>query len=163
MIFSSEETLEDLRAYMHAIQENEFHQLQELTALIDVELNFAQSYLNVLKEVKADFHDKWVVTRSIPILLMFDLLYLAFPLDQRIEAKVSDLPNNPLLEMILQSPSSLRATVHQNQNQGLGMREVIRMLVPRVINLGPNSREREPTVRLPPLEDQAKIKTDPGE
>jgi hypothetical protein len=43
---------------MHAIQENELNQLHTLTALIDTELNFVQSYLNVLKEVKTDFQDK---------------------------------------------------------------------------------------------------------
>lgn len=52
--------MEDLRAYMHAIQENEFNQLTELTSLIEIELNFAQSYLNVMKEVKADFQEKCV-------------------------------------------------------------------------------------------------------
>ena len=50
--------MEDLRAYMHAIQENELNQLQGLTALIDTELNFVQNYLSVLKEVKSDFHVK---------------------------------------------------------------------------------------------------------
>lgn len=46
---------------MHAIQENELNQLLELSALIDIELNFVHNYLNVLQEVKADFPDKWVL------------------------------------------------------------------------------------------------------
>jgi len=50
--------VEDLRAYMHAIQENEHNQLQGLATLIDTELNFVQNYLGVLKEVKSDFYDK---------------------------------------------------------------------------------------------------------
>lgn len=47
---------EDLRAHMHAIQENEHNQLQELTAFLALETNFVQSYLDVLHDVKADWH-----------------------------------------------------------------------------------------------------------
>jgi len=53
----SEETEEDLLAHMHAIQENEHGQLRELTTFLDFEINFVQSYLDVLKDVKADWQE----------------------------------------------------------------------------------------------------------
>ncbi|KDR73959.1 hypothetical protein GALMADRAFT_250677 [Galerina marginata CBS 339.88] len=59
-----EETTEDLRAHMHAIQENEHHQLRELTAFLDLETNFVQSYLEVLKDVKSEWQDRADVKRS---------------------------------------------------------------------------------------------------
>lgn len=40
---------------MHAIQENEFGQLRDLGAFLDLETNFIQSYLEILKDVKADW------------------------------------------------------------------------------------------------------------
>lgn len=46
---------EDLRAHMHAIQENEHNQLQELTSFLALETNFVQSYLDVLHDVKEDW------------------------------------------------------------------------------------------------------------
>jgi len=39
----SEEIVEDLRANMHAIQD-EYNQLHELTALVDIEFNFVQNH-----------------------------------------------------------------------------------------------------------------------
>ncbi|KAF9528813.1 hypothetical protein CPB83DRAFT_853775 [Crepidotus variabilis] len=59
-----EETAEDLRAHMHAIQENEHNQLRELTALIDLETNYIQNYLDVLKDVKGDWQDRAPLTSS---------------------------------------------------------------------------------------------------
>ena len=53
--YFSEETAEDMRAHTHAIQENEHNQFQELTAFLDLEMNFIQSYLDVLTDVKADW------------------------------------------------------------------------------------------------------------
>ncbi|PFH50183.1 hypothetical protein AMATHDRAFT_61501 [Amanita thiersii Skay4041] len=50
-----EETMEDIRAHMHAIQENEIAQHRELTAFLDLEINFVQQYLDVLKDVKSDW------------------------------------------------------------------------------------------------------------
>ncbi|EGO02912.1 hypothetical protein SERLA73DRAFT_165839 [Serpula lacrymans var. lacrymans S7.3] len=47
-----EETSEDVRVRMHAIQENEIQQLRELTTFLDLELNFAKQYYEVLKDVK---------------------------------------------------------------------------------------------------------------
>lgn len=44
-----------MRAHTHAIQENEHNQHQELTAFLDLEMNFIQSYLDVLTDVKADW------------------------------------------------------------------------------------------------------------
>ena len=37
---------------MHAIQENEHNQLEELTSFLTLETNFVQSYLAVLNDVK---------------------------------------------------------------------------------------------------------------
>ncbi|KAF9476906.1 BAR-domain-containing protein [Pholiota conissans] len=53
-----EETAEDMRAHMHAIQENEHNQLHELTLFLDLEMNFVQSYMDILKDVKADWQDR---------------------------------------------------------------------------------------------------------
>jgi hypothetical protein len=43
---------------MHAIQDNEVVQLRELSAFLDLEINFVQQYLNVLKDVKEDWHSE---------------------------------------------------------------------------------------------------------
>ncbi|KAI0920213.1 hypothetical protein AcV5_010014 [Taiwanofungus camphoratus] len=53
-----EETSEDVRARMHAIQENEMVQLRELTAFLDLEMNFVEQYLEVLRDVKAGWIDE---------------------------------------------------------------------------------------------------------
>jgi len=45
---------------MHAVQENEFGQLRELTSFLDVETNYVQSYLDVLKDVKAEWQQMYV-------------------------------------------------------------------------------------------------------
>ncbi|CCM01681.1 uncharacterized protein FIBRA_03745 [Fibroporia radiculosa] len=58
-----EETAEDVRARMHAIQENEVAQLHDLTALVDLELNFVEQYLQVLREVKSTWVEEAVVRR----------------------------------------------------------------------------------------------------
>lgn len=55
----SEETSEDVRARMHAIQENEMVQLRELTAFLDLEMNFVEQYLEVLRDVKAGWIDEY--------------------------------------------------------------------------------------------------------
>ncbi|KAF8904683.1 hypothetical protein CPB84DRAFT_1845222 [Gymnopilus junonius] len=47
-----EETAEDIRAHMHAIQENEHVQFRELVTFLDLEMNFVQSHLDVLRDVK---------------------------------------------------------------------------------------------------------------
>lgn len=59
MFFCSEETTEDLRAQMYSIQENEIDQTRELTAFLDLELNFVEQYLGVLKDLKSG----WSVSR----------------------------------------------------------------------------------------------------
>ena len=43
---------------MHAIQENEIAQHRELTAFLDMEINYVQQYLDVLMDVKADWQTK---------------------------------------------------------------------------------------------------------
>jgi len=44
---------------MHAIQENEHAQLHELTTFIDLETNYVQNYLEVLRDVKAEWQEKY--------------------------------------------------------------------------------------------------------
>lgn len=46
---------------MHAIQDHEVEQLRELTSLLELEMSFAQQYLNVLQEAKAEWHDVYVL------------------------------------------------------------------------------------------------------
>lgn len=53
-----EETAEDVRSRMQAIQENEIQQLRELTSFLDLELNFAKQYYEVLQDVKANWCDE---------------------------------------------------------------------------------------------------------
>ncbi|KAG1750385.1 uncharacterized protein EDB91DRAFT_1107120 [Suillus paluster] len=53
-----EETSEDVRSRMQAIQENEIQQLRELTSFLDLELNFAKHYYEVLQDVKANWCDE---------------------------------------------------------------------------------------------------------
>ena len=53
---NSEETLEDVRARMYAIQENEVVQLRDLTNLLQLEITYIKSYLDELEKVK----DGWV-------------------------------------------------------------------------------------------------------
>ncbi|KIM41972.1 hypothetical protein M413DRAFT_141729 [Hebeloma cylindrosporum] len=59
-----EETAEDLRAHMHAIQENEHGQHHELATFLDTEINFVQSYLDVLKDLKAEWQNPSDATPS---------------------------------------------------------------------------------------------------
>ncbi|KAI0045187.1 BAR-domain-containing protein [Auriscalpium vulgare] len=56
-----EETEEDVRARIVAVQENEIDQLRELGAFLDNELNFAEQYVEVLKKTKAN----WVSSAEI--------------------------------------------------------------------------------------------------
>lgn len=53
-----EETAEDVRFRMQAIQENEIQQLRELTSFLDLKLNFAKQYYEVLQDVKANWCDE---------------------------------------------------------------------------------------------------------
>ncbi|PPQ64116.1 hypothetical protein CVT24_008727 [Panaeolus cyanescens] len=53
-----EETAEDIRAHMHAIQENELNQHRELTAFLDLETNFVESYLEVLRDVRSEWQER---------------------------------------------------------------------------------------------------------
>ena len=60
----SEESSEDVRARMHAIQENEIDQLRELSKFLEMEIRFAEQYLDVLRGVKDDWIDEFVVLPS---------------------------------------------------------------------------------------------------
>ena len=57
----SEEASEDVRARMHAIQENEIDQLRELSRFLEMEIRFAEQYLDVLRGVKEDWIDEYVI------------------------------------------------------------------------------------------------------
>ena len=61
----SEETSEDVRARMHAIQENEIDQLRELSKFLEMETRFAEQYLEVLSGVKEDWIDEYVLVSTI--------------------------------------------------------------------------------------------------
>lgn len=54
---NSEESSDDVRAQMHAIQEYEVVQFRELTSLLELEMKFVRQHLNVLEEVKAEWND----------------------------------------------------------------------------------------------------------
>jgi hypothetical protein len=62
---NSEESSDDVRGQMHAIQEHEVEQLRELASLLELEMGFVQQYLNVLKEVKAEWDDVYVLSNII--------------------------------------------------------------------------------------------------
>lgn len=68
-IRASEEVSEDVRARMHAIQENEIAQLRDLTSLLHLEFKFVESYLDVLKGVKDGWVDEYV-SSSDPSLIL---------------------------------------------------------------------------------------------
>ncbi|EIW74787.1 BAR-domain-containing protein [Coniophora puteana RWD-64-598 SS2] len=57
-----EETSEDVRARMQAIQENEVQQLRELTNFLDIQLNFARQYREIMQEVKEGWCDEAMLT-----------------------------------------------------------------------------------------------------
>ena len=62
----SEETLEDVRTRMYAIQENEVIQLRELTNFLDLEISFVHSYLDELQKVKSGWVDEYVFASPLP-------------------------------------------------------------------------------------------------
>ncbi|KAI0640911.1 hypothetical protein C8Q79DRAFT_421652 [Trametes meyenii] len=53
-----EETLEDVRARMWAIQENEVVQLRELTNFLDLEMSYVRSYLEELEKIRSGWIDE---------------------------------------------------------------------------------------------------------
>jgi len=55
---------------MHAIQDNEVVQARELSSFLDLEINFVEQYLNVLKDVKSNWHSGYVqdYPGSIPLI-----------------------------------------------------------------------------------------------
>ena len=46
---------------MHAIQENEIDQLRELSKFLEMEIRFAEQYADVLRGVKEDWIDEFVI------------------------------------------------------------------------------------------------------
>lgn len=57
----SEETSDDVQSRMHNIQESETRQLRELSTFLDIELNFAKQYFNVLQDVKENWCERYDV------------------------------------------------------------------------------------------------------
>lgn len=55
---SSEETSEDVRSRIQTVQENEVLQLRELTNFLDIQLNFARQYFEILNDVKTSWCDE---------------------------------------------------------------------------------------------------------
>jgi len=54
---------------MHAIQENEIDQLRELSKFLEMEIRFAEQHLDVLRVIKDDWIDEFVITfttRNVP-------------------------------------------------------------------------------------------------
>ena len=49
---NSEDVSEDVCARLHAIQENEVAQLRDLTVLLNLESQFIEPYLEIVKDVK---------------------------------------------------------------------------------------------------------------
>ncbi|KAI0060153.1 BAR-domain-containing protein [Artomyces pyxidatus] len=58
-----EETSEDVRARIFAIQESEIDQMRELGAFLDNELNFVEQYVSVLRDVRADWVDSGEISK----------------------------------------------------------------------------------------------------
>ncbi|KAI9463493.1 BAR-domain-containing protein [Boletus coccyginus] len=58
-----EETSEDVRSRIQTIQENEILQLRELTNFLDIQLNFAREYSEILDDVKASWCDELTLTK----------------------------------------------------------------------------------------------------
>ncbi|KAG9310889.1 hypothetical protein JVU11DRAFT_8747 [Chiua virens] len=57
-----EETSEDVRARIQTIQENEVLQLSALTNFLDIQLNFAKQYFEVMRDAKANWCDEVTLT-----------------------------------------------------------------------------------------------------
>ncbi|KAG6865587.1 hypothetical protein C0991_001136 [Blastosporella zonata] len=53
-----DETSKEVQAQMHAIQDNEMDQLRELTMFMDLEINYVEQYLKVLKDVKSHWYEE---------------------------------------------------------------------------------------------------------
>ena len=54
---------------MHAIQDNEVVQMRELSSFLDLEINFVEQYLNVLKDVKSNWHSEYVFRTILAVYL----------------------------------------------------------------------------------------------
>ncbi|TDL14861.1 BAR-domain-containing protein [Rickenella mellea] len=59
-----EETAEDVKTRMTAIQENELLQLKQLTDFLEQETKFVEQYLDVLRDVKAEWVDESLITKN---------------------------------------------------------------------------------------------------
>jgi hypothetical protein len=54
----SEEMSTEVQSQMERIQDGEMDQFKDLGRLLDMELKFAESWVEALKEIKADWPDK---------------------------------------------------------------------------------------------------------
>ena len=74
-ITASDEMSDDLRAHMHAIKENEYNQLEELTSFLSLETNFVQSYLAVLRDVKEGWQGGYATCLTDECLLTYNEIF----------------------------------------------------------------------------------------
>jgi len=69
LIFRSDEAEADVQARIEAIQQNEIDQIRELGSLLDNELNYAEQYAQILRDVKDNWPGKCVLLRRLSPLL----------------------------------------------------------------------------------------------
>jgi hypothetical protein len=60
-VFRSDEAAADVQARIEAIQQNEIDQIRELGTLLDHELNYAEQYAQILRDVKDSWPGKCVL------------------------------------------------------------------------------------------------------
>jgi hypothetical protein len=68
-----------MRAHMHGIQDREISHQRELTQFLDLEINFVQQYLDVLKEVRDEWPDKYVSVALVRVCLTNRLVQINCP------------------------------------------------------------------------------------
>ncbi len=60
----SEETQEELYSRMSLFQEGEKQQMVDLTDFLDAELDFVAKYYEILRDLKTEWNNGWVLTYS---------------------------------------------------------------------------------------------------
>ena len=70
LFFRSDEAEADVQARIEAIQQNEIDQIRELGSFLDNELNYAEQYAQILRDVK----DNWP-GKCVPLGRLSPLLY----------------------------------------------------------------------------------------
>jgi hypothetical protein len=69
MVFRSDEAEADVQARIEAIEQNEIDQIRELGTLLDSELNYAEQYAQILRDVKDSWPGKCVLLERLTLLL----------------------------------------------------------------------------------------------